>query len=1031
MVSTISKVLLFVIVLAADPVPGASSGIPPELAGCKVFRIWHFDSDAEGWVPDRNVGHFTLDSGILRFVNTGADPWIVNRSPGGFEASGFSCIGIKMRSSVSGTNEIYFSTDKHPGPASGTVVRGPAVGGRDFVFHEYDMSQCRLWDGKVNLLRFDLANGPREAGAQVEIDWIAVYQPAKPKIAVGMPYAGRDRDGVFVCVPVTNARGPKSDEPLTVTCGGDVKRMECPQPLQTATATFRIPKPVSRVRIEVRMEEKPVFEALVAVPFRSLGQGNQMAAKHESVLFPRTREIPEASLLWKSGATAGVFRPMGALGYVDGHGVQHYVELCPDYERRQKDGTIVLGAAERIEGGRVSFVWKLSLPRGSGSGTVTCTMTTDTALNVTRFEGPRLLAGEYSFGRGKIHGLFPGIEYLERNEPSSALRHIGPRFADRRAPDPYKITVPVMAVETDKGTVGVSWNPLQKWAARQTGLPCAGFDSPNTCHGAANHLMSLFVPSIPGEIEENAFLAARPYRLEPGQSLTISFRFFLKPGGRIEQVIPDYYRVYGLPKPPPVVHGVDGNIALCLRAYTDSLYFPDQNKWKSHFGLGQTPWFNPPFAAAVLAESLRTHRPELARKVNIKTGTQLSSFTGTTLDWFSEESLKHADALADLLEPDGSQPYRASSEIREKVKELAYASGSSEQALGDDGEKNSGLTLRTLHPVLQQALMTGRDSCVKAAIRGLAHLNSCSVPRGSQTWEVHAHAPDILAAGRAVEANVMGYHLTGDRAYLNEARRWAYTGLPFIYAWTPPAGSAPIAVFHASESEESKAYTWSKAEEFYQDTRRRVNPGATIPVFGTTFYVEPWFGRPVQWCGLAWARAVQGYSRCSRDPVLQRMADAVYASATQQQFDKGWAAGTYPDAWDVRGNTASSAFIAPDLILDCALSLKREKRPSVVDFAGFSVAGARSCLSSYGLVTKLGVKGRTLTARLKFYAGQDLWACVSRCSRPVVVKADGRRLSPAADLNAAASGFYYDAANRALHIKIRPRARDTAVEIKW
>ena len=70
-------------------------------------------------------------------------------------------------------------------------------------------------------------------------------------------------------------------------------------------------------------------------------------------------------------------------------------------------------------------------------------------------------------------------------------------------------------------------------------------------------------------------------------------------------------------------------------------------------------------------------------------------------------------------------------------------------------------------------------------------------------------------------ANHDAWRCTGEEHYLSEAIRWAETGVPFIYLWMLPAKPMML--------------------------------GATIPVFGSTFFSHSWIGVPVQWCGLVYS----------------------------------------------------------------------------------------------------------------------------------------------------------------------------------
>ncbi len=70
-----------------------------------------------------------------------------------------------------------------------------------------------------------------------------------------------------------------------------------------------------------------------------------------------------------------------------------------------------------------------------------------------RAGGPRL--------GGLEGGLFAGIEYLERGERSSASSTSAPREHLRFAPDPLKVTMPLMVFATERATVAMMWNDTQ------------------------------------------------------------------------------------------------------------------------------------------------------------------------------------------------------------------------------------------------------------------------------------------------------------------------------------------------------------------------------------------------------------------------------------------------------------------------------------------------------------------------------------------------------------------------------------------
>ena len=1023
-----------------------AADLPPEIADCKIFKIWRFDqgpvlSLSKDWKPDHNVSPFEIKDGLLTFENIGPDPWILNGQLGGPDASKFRFLGIKMRSSKDGQNQVYFGTDKHAGPSEQTVVTYPITGDGKFHFYETDMSQVPTWDGKVRVLRIDTVNGADEIGARIDIEWIALYQvPAR--ITIGRPYAGLDdRESVFASVPITNTGGEELPSGLEAYVQRETAGFGLPlpfepfKPRETRTAKRGARKPAADIDFTVGVRGSTVAAGLIASPREEDEPACELVGESSRLQFYRCEgRVVSAGVYVEKGTgkqvRVGTLRPLATLAYKDRFGVLRYEEITAD-TAHEAGGQVVVESKHRFVGGIAKINWTFGSPtKDRPEFAITCALTTDAPIDILRFEGPRLLAGDRSFGASKAHAIFPGLEYLDKDEPSGAIDHIGPKFAERRIPHPYKITVPLMAVEDHDAVIGLSWDPMAEWASGHK-LPCAEFESPNRSQGAKSHLMTVFVPSIPDFVNENADFAKTPFTLKPGEKITLSTALFARPGRKITDAIPDYYASSGLIKSPPIARGLDGTIALCFKAYAESLYSPEKNGWKNHFGLKQSYAPNNAFAARILAESLRKGDPELARKCKIDPGAQLSQYTGNTLDWFAPGSESWAKDVLAKQSRDGGFPYEITPDEAKRVKEIAPLGGSKATTLGDIGKTNSGLTARYLTGLLDYAIRTGQDKYIEAGLKGLDRMNRFTVPRGAQTWEVHAHTPDIYAAGLAVDANVKGYHLTGDAKYLERAKFWAYTGLPFIYNWIPPINPAPKAVFHADELGEGAKYVFSDPAAFFENPARQANPGATIPVLGTSYYVIGWFGNVVQWCGAAWADAVQRLIRLRPDPVLQAAADAVFASCTQQQFDKGWAAGTYPDSWTMTTDTANAAFIAPDVIYEYAYGLIGEKNAVATECAGFDLRGRRARLSTYGRVERFASDPGKVEVDLKFYAGQDLWTCLVPVPKPTRVAANGADLAESTDLRAAASGFYHDPATEALHIKFRPESRTAVLRIEW
>jgi hypothetical protein len=137
------------------------------------------------------------------------------------------------------------------------------------------------------------------------------------------------------------------------------------------------------------------------------------------------------------------------------------------------------------------------------------------------------------------------------------------------------------------------------------------------------------------------------------------------------------------------------------------------------------------------------------------------------------------------------------------------------------------------------------------------------VPRAAQVWECPVHSPDILAAADAVEAELEAYRGSGDVGSLQEAVRWAWTGLPFVYVWNPPG--KPVLRY------------------------------ASIAIFGGSWYGGSWIGQPVQWNGLRYAYALLKLADYDHSFPWRRIAEGLTISALYQQESDGPNVALWPD----------------------------------------------------------------------------------------------------------------------------------------
>jgi hypothetical protein len=241
--------------------------------------------------------------------------------------------------------------------------------------------------------------------------------------------------------------------------------------------------------------------------------------------------------------------------------------------------------------------------------------------------------------------------------------------------------------------------------------------------------------------------------------------------------------------------------------------------------------------------------------------------TGRAEEWLRHWQ-GHAAGLIQAQKPDGSFRYAGK-----------YQRGHFEDTSSGHCGAN-GMTL------LEYAWMTGDAAALAAGSKTLNYISRFRTPRGAQTWELSLHTPDILASGYLVKAYVRGYQLTGNKDYLAAARKWALSGVPFVYLWSD----------------------------------RSVMLYATTPVYGATNWQAPnWIGLPVQWCGLVYAEALVHLAAFDETLDWKQLSRGILIAGEQMQNPDGSMLGCLPDSFVLASQHRAGPMINP-----CALvSLRR------------------------------------------------------------------------------------------------------------
>jgi hypothetical protein len=217
-----------------------------------------------------------------------------------------------------------------------------------------------------------------------------------------------------------------------------------------------------------------------------------------------------------------------------------------------------------------------------------------------------------------------------------------------------------------------------------------------------------------------------------------------------------------------------------------------------------------------------------------------------------------------------------------------YRPGKADYSRTHFAKHANGLSGRDIAKILEGATLSGDKVLIDKALELLDKqtvIYADTVPRGAQTWEVPLHTPDILASAHMVKAYTLGYIISGREKYLEQARYWAWTGVPFVYLEPPTSG--------------------------------RVGPYSTIAVLGATNWRAPlWLGRPVQWCGLVYCSALQMLSDCDKQGPWEQIAKGITVTGLQMCWtlmDRE-RQGLLPDFFDLKAQIGAGPAINPGTV---------------------------------------------------------------------------------------------------------------------
>jgi len=518
-----------------------------------------------------------------------------------------------------------------------------------------------------------------------------------------------------------------------------------------------------------------------------------------------------------------------------------------------------------------------------GTISVETTVVVDKGRDVVHLPWLTLFPGLGTFGARKTQGLLAGLEYLA-DEPSSSEADITTPERVRRAPDPVKITFPLMAVAQGGRYVALMWEPSEAVAPV--------FDSPDTIYGSDAHVMALTAPAVGAKRFENDLVAHTPFALEADKPLQARALIMGGLGKTIIPAVKKYVALKGLPDVPAFRGGLDAAVKLLAHGWLDSA--ANEGGLFRHAVWGESFKAGPAGDAPMYIDWLANYadadlrgrlndgrdlavtkmprgRPWLSTVSHTRTPTAPFVFGG--IYPYVEQRLAQAKNMLRNFDERGVKRYRPGKVDYGRTHFAPHANG------------HAGVDVVR---ILEAATLSADAELIERALELLdkqTALYANTVPRGAQVWEMPLHTPDILASAHLVKAYTLAYLISGRPQYLEQARYWAWTGVPFIYLINPTAGE--------------------------------VGPYATIAVLGATNWKAPcWFGRPVQWCGLVYASALHLLAQCDTEGPWEQIAKGITAAGLQMT----WPAadekrqGLLPDFFHLRTQISDGPAINPGTV---------------------------------------------------------------------------------------------------------------------
>ncbi len=836
---------------------------PRQIIGREPVANWTFDkpSDTNGW-RSRVDTKLSYTNGILKIDILRGDPAFYlpdNLGEGPF------LLEARIKSEASGEGQFFWTTTVSQNENSEKSETVP-------IFHDgnwHDYAVVLPVNGTMMKLRFD----PAFWNGKMEIDNLKltrlIYHP------VEILKVKTDKN--FVTAIVTNHSVSRTLDPR-------MPGSQCGKAATTGSITFSfdnkkyiLPNGKSII-IKKRIDKSKPFETVVfnlSLPEKVAGDGDPPVNKKNGGTLPRPANAGSSTSLKR---VVRVFNPKAKTEWLILKNGETKLEVAPDgsgakiYYKENLAGIIsplastTLRLLPRECRGEKDTAQNNNIIKFSGKGIEYLTIELKNNEIHYKLEGrcpqrpnsyaKNKVAGEpgiresrgdpptnegpvvRAFG-GMEQGLLSGVEYLGKNEKSSTKLDLVTSDYLRYEPDKMWITMPLMAFVTPKTSLALNWENMNLQPT---------FAAPNFYDGTDDHRMSL----IGKNIEATIFVSDG-----------------WNDGNNLSDIIEWYVKKEGIPKLPPEPRTEKEQWELCLKAINGILF--NSNGWGHVVDEQLFPRsYNSGMASLIWFISGKLPEPAVMEKVSFGGGSHQSLFfTGRAQEWLDSVN-RGIKPVYEKIESDGSVTFNG-----------VLSTGHFENT-------TSGLCALQACRLLDFVKETGDERALTTGVKILEYMMRFRTPRGAQVWEIPMHTPDIMASAYLVSAYVKGYVLTGEKKYLEEAKKWALTGLPFVYFWR----NKPIMKY------------------------------STIAVYGATWWVCPnWMGLPVQWCGLVYADTLLDLSEYDKTIDWKKIAKGILIAGEQMQYPNGERAGCFPDSLTLETQARNRVDIGPNSLISIRLRL--------------------------------------------------------------------------------------------------------------